>query len=74
MLTELEEPNKYEHPSDKWALQNMDARADICQHGKISPTKNAGHVTLFFSLWNTNDRVFDIAKQISPLMSDAKSQ
>ena len=34
LLTELEEPNKYEHPSDKWALQNMDARADFCQHGK----------------------------------------
>ena len=48
LLTELEEPNKYEHPSDKWALRNMDARAYFCQHGKISPTKNAGHVTLFF--------------------------
>ena len=66
MLTELEEPNKYEHPSDKWALRNMDARADICQHGKISPTKNAGHVTLFFFLWNTNDRVSDLAKKFSP--------
>ena len=48
MLTELEEPNKYEHPSDKWALRNMDARAYFCQHGKISPTKNAGYDNFVF--------------------------
>ena len=48
LLTELEEPNKYEHPSDKWTLQNMDARADFCQHGKISPAKNTGYDNFVF--------------------------
>ena len=73
MLTELEEPNKYEHPSDKWALQNMDARAYFCQHGKISPSKNAGYDNLFFPVKYKWQGVWSCKKIQPHLMSDAKS-
>ena len=73
MLAELEEPNKYEHPSDKWALQNMDARAYFCQHGKISPTKNAGNDSLFFPVKYKWQGVWSCKKIQPHLMSDAKS-
>ena len=32
-MIEFEEPDNYEHPSDQWRLQHMDAGADFCQHG-----------------------------------------